>query len=48
MFFRKKLAALIIIIVSVFLIIIGVFFGDLTEGILQKAINLCFECIGIG
>ena len=48
MFFKKKLISLIIIIVSFILILTGVFFGDLTEGILEKAINLCYECIGIG
>ncbi|HNZ27058.1 MAG TPA: CD1871A family CXXC motif-containing protein [Spirochaetota bacterium] len=37
-----------ILIISALLIIVGVIWGDLGNGIYQKAIRLCLECIGIG
>lgn len=44
----NKFISLFIIVVSVILIIVGLSFGNIEEGILQKAINICYECIGIG
>ncbi len=38
----------IILFSTLFLMTIGLIWGDLEEGILQKAISICFECIGIG
>lgn len=37
-----------ILIASAFLLIFGIVHGDLVAGILRKAINICYECIGIG
>lgn len=37
----------ILIILSVLFIIIGVMRGENSE-VLQKAINICLQCIGIG
>ncbi|HOJ63424.1 MAG TPA: CD1871A family CXXC motif-containing protein [Spirochaetota bacterium] len=39
---------IIILIISIFMIILGLIFGDIITGILQKALNICYECIGIG
>ncbi|HOV13188.1 MAG TPA: CD1871A family CXXC motif-containing protein [Spirochaetota bacterium] len=44
----KNIPAIIVIIISLSLIIFGLSFGSVEEGILQKAINICYECIGIG
>ncbi|MBN2051865.1 MAG: hypothetical protein JW760_15540 [Spirochaetales bacterium] len=37
-----------ILVFSMLLLIAGLWKGDLLEGILRKAVNLCYECIGIG
>jgi len=43
-----KIIKIIALIISITLILIGIIFGDIITGILQKAINICYECIGIG
>lgn len=43
-----KIIKIIILLISIVLIAFGIFWGDIITGILQKAINICYECIGIG
>ena len=38
----------VILTFAIILLVWGLATGDLAEGILRKAINLCYECIGIG
>ncbi len=45
---KIKIIPLIILIISIIFIITGIIFGDIVSGILQKALNICYECIGIG
>ena len=45
---NKKIIKILILIISISLIIIGISLGDIVTGILKKAINICYECIGIG
>ena len=37
----------VIIVISICLIVIGIFDGSVSD-VLQKAINICTECIGLG
>nr|WP_294853512.1 CD1871A family CXXC motif-containing protein [uncultured Oscillibacter sp.] len=43
----KRLVTAAIFLVSVGLIAVGVSVGEPAE-VLQKAVNICLECIGIG
>ena len=45
---KIKTSTLVTITISLLLLLAGIFLGDLEEGIMQKAINICYECIGIG
>ena len=42
-----NIARAVIIVVSICLIVIGIFDGSVSD-VLQKAINICTECIGLG
>lgn len=43
----KRLVTAAIFAASLVLIAVGVFLGEPAE-VLQKAVNICLECIGIG
>lgn len=45
---KKYGLSLVIVALSLILTLAGLLLGDLDEAILIKAINLCYECIGIG
>lgn len=45
---NEYILTILVIFISVLLIIIGLVFGDIEDGILKKAIIICYECIGIG
>lgn len=45
---KGKKISLLLIGLSLALTVAGLVLGDLDEAILIKAINLCYECIGIG
>lgn len=45
---KKMFFFLSFFVFSLMLTLTGIFLGDLEEGILQKAISICYECIGIG
>ena len=46
-FFTKKLIPSAILALGIVLLVLGIYRGEPTE-ILQKAILVCLECIGIG
>lgn len=43
----KKYIKIFLLLLSVGMIVIGIYSGE-TQVVLQKAINICLECIGIG
>lgn len=44
---RRNLVRGGILIAGIILVAIGIYMGDPTQ-VLQKAIRICFECIGLG
>lgn len=44
---RSSLPGILIAFVGLFMIIFGIYRGEMPI-VLQKAINICMECIGIG
>lgn len=46
-FLRRNRAAVLLVLMGVFLLAIGVWRGE-AEVVLRKAINICMECIGLG
>ena len=43
----RKIVTAAIIVLSVALIAVGIYTGEPAE-VLQKAVNICLECIGVG
>ena len=44
---RRRLAGLVALTLAAVLIVIGVHRGEV-QTVAQKAVNICFECIGLG
>ena len=44
---RKKLPAVILIVIAVLLITVGIILQQ-PESVLAKAVQICMECIGLG
>ncbi len=43
----KKYVRILLLLLSAGMILIGIYSGE-TQIVLQKAVNICLECIGIG
>ena len=44
---RRRLAGLAALVLAAVLIVVGVYRGEV-QTVVQKAVNICFECIGLG
>lgn len=44
---KRKIAALVLIGISIAMVVIGVYRNEVTD-VFNKAIRICLECIGIG
>lgn len=44
---KRRIVRVIALLLGIFLLMIGIWRGE-TDVILQKAIFVCYECIGIG
>ncbi|MCR4717099.1 MAG: hypothetical protein K5656_07955 [Lachnospiraceae bacterium] len=44
---KTKLLRVVIIILGIALVVLGIFHNDVRD-VLNKAIRICYECIGIG
>lgn len=44
---KKSHLSIIFIAIAIVVLFVGIFFGDIKE-VYNKAIGICYECIGIG